>query len=97
LGGQGVDGIIKSEMLGSIGANYGKTASQVALRWHTQRGIVAIPKSSHKERMAQNLDIFDFNLTDDEMAQIDTMNQHDTGVINFNDMQFVKHLIETYG
>ena len=97
LGGQGVDGIIKSEMLGSIGANYGKTASQVALRWLTQRGIVAIPKSSHKERMAQNFDIFDFALTDDEMAQIATMNQHDTGVINFNDMQFVKHLIETYG
>ncbi len=97
LGGQGVDGIIKSELLGGIGAKYGKTASQVALRWLTQRGIVAIPKSSHKERMAQNLDIFGFSLTDDEMAQIDTMNQHDTGVINFNDMQFVKHLIETYG
>ena len=97
LGGQGIDGIIKSEMLGGIGAKYGKTASQVALRWLTQRGIVAIPKSSHKERMAQNLDIFDFSLTDDEMAQIATMNQHDTGVINFNDMQFVKHLIETYG
>ena len=97
LGGQGVDGIIKSELLGGIGAKYGKTASQVALRWLTQRGIVAIPKSSHKERMAQNLDIFDFSLTDDEMAQIDTMNQHDTGIINFNDMQFVKHLIETYG
>ncbi len=97
LGGQGVDGIIKSELLGSIGAKYGKTASQVALRWLTQRGIVAIPKSSHKERMAQNFDIFDFSLTDDEMAQIATMNQHDTGIINFNDMQFVKHLIETYG
>ena len=97
LGGQGVDGIIKSELLGGIGAKYGKTASQVALRWLTQRGIVAIPKSSHKERMAQNLDIFDFSLTDDEMAQIAKMNQHDTGVINFNDMQFVKHLIETYG
>ena len=97
LGGQGVDGIIKSELLGGIGAKYGKTASQVALRWLTQRGIVAIPKSSHKERMTQNLDIFDFSLTDDEMAQIATMNQHDTGVINFNDMQFVKHLIETYG
>ena len=97
LGGQGVDGIIKSELLGGIGAKYGKTASQMALRWLTQRGIVAIPKSSHKERMAQNFDIFDFSLTDDEMAQIATMNQHDTGVINFNDMQFVKHLIETYG
>ena len=97
LGGQGVDGIIKSELLGGIGAKYGKTASQVALRWLTQRGIVAIPKSTHKERMIQNLDIFDFTLTDDDMAQIATMNQHDTGTVNFSDINFVKYLIETYG
>ena len=97
LGGQGVDGIIKSELLGAIGAKYGKTASQVALRWLTQRGIVAIPKSTHKERMAQNLDILDFTLTDEDMAQIATMNQHDTGTVNFSDMNFVKYLIETYG
>ena len=97
LGGEGVDGIIKSELLAGIGAKYGKTASQVALRWLTQRGIVAIPKSTHKERMQQNLDIFDFALTDDDMAQIATMNQHDTGTVNFNDMNFVKYLIETYG
>ena len=68
LGGQGVDGIVKSEELATIGAKYGKSAAQVALRWLTQRGIVAIPKSSHKERMAQNLDIFDFALTEDDMA-----------------------------
>ena len=97
LGGQGVDGIIKSELLASIGAKYGKTASQVALRWLTQRGIIAIPKSTHKERMTQNLDILDFTLTDDDMAQIATMNQHDTGTMNFGDMNFVKYLIETYG
>ena len=97
LGGQGVDGIIKSDLLAGIGAKYGKTASQVALRWLTQRGIVAIPKSTHKERMQQNLDIFDFTLTDDDMAQIATMNQHDTGTVNFNDMNFVKYLIENYG
>ena len=97
LGGQGVDGIIKSGLLAGIGAKYGKTASQVALRWLTQRGIVAIPKSTHKERMQQNLDIFDFALTDDDMAQIATMNQHDTGTINFGDPQFVKYLIENYG
>ncbi|MBQ6079345.1 MAG: aldo/keto reductase [Muribaculaceae bacterium] len=97
LGGQGVDGIIKSELLASIGAKYGKTASQVALRWLTQRGIIAIPKSTHKDRMAQNLDILDFALTDDDMAQIATMNQHDTGTVNFSDMNFVKYLIETYG
>ena len=97
LGGQGVDGIIKSDLLAGIGAKYGKTASQVALRWLTQRGIVAIPKSTHKERMQQNLDIFDFTLTDDDMAQIASMNQHDTGTVNFNDMNFVKYLIENYG
>ena len=55
------------------------------------------PKSSHKERMAQNFDIFDFTLSDDEMAQIARLNQHDTGIINFGDPQFVKYLIETYG
>ena len=97
LGGQGVDGIIKSDLLAGIGAKYGKTASQVALRWLTQRGIVVIPKSTHKERMQQNLDIFDFTLTNDDMAQIATMNQHDTGTVNFNDMNFVKYLIENYG
>jgi diketogulonate reductase-like aldo/keto reductase len=97
LGGQGVDSIVKSEQLAGIGAKYGKSAAQVALRWLTQRGIVAIPKSTHKERMAQNFDIFNFSLTDEEMAQIATMNQHDTGTINFSDPQFVKYLIETYG
>ncbi len=97
LGGQGVDGIIKSDLLAGIGAKYGKTASQVALRWLTQRGIVAIPKSTHKERMQQNFDIFDFTLSDDDMAQIATLNQHDTGTINFGDPQFVKYLIENYG
>ncbi len=97
LGGQGVDGIVKSEELAAIGAQYGKSAAQVALRWLTLRGIVAIPKSSHKERMAQNFDVMDFNLSDDDMAQIAKLNQHDTGTINFGDPQFVKYLIENYG
>ena len=97
LGGQGVDGIVKSEMLSLIGAKYSKTAAQVALRWLTQRGIVAIPKSSHRERMEQNFDIFDFSLTPEEMARIASMNQYDTGTVNFADPQFVKYLIETYG
>lgn len=97
LGGQGVNGIVKSEELASIGSKYGKSAAQVALRWLTQRGVVAIPKSSHKERMAQNFDIFDFTLTDDDMKSIAKLNQHDTGTIDFGDPQFVKYLIETYG
>ena len=92
-----LNGIVKSELLAAIGQKYGKSAAQVALRWLTQRGIVAIPKSSHKERMAQNLNIFDFTLSDDEMAQIAQLNQHDTGIINFGDPQFVKYLIQNYG
>ena len=97
LGGQGNGDIIKSDLLAAIGAKYGKTAAQVALRWLTQRGIVAIPKSSHKERMAQNIDIFEFSLSDDDMAQIAKMNQHDAGTRDFGDPQFVKYLIQTYG
>lgn len=97
LGGQGVEGVVKNETLAEIGNRYGKSAAQVALRWLTQRGIVAIPKSAHKERMEQNFNIFDFTLTHEEMEQIATLNQHDTGTINFSDVQFVKYLIETYG
>ena len=97
LGGQGVEGIVKSEELAAIGAKYGKSAAQVALRWLTQRGVVAIPKSSHKERMQQNFDIFDFTLTADDMAAVAKLNQHDTGTIDFGDPQFVKYLIENYG
>ncbi len=97
LGGQGIDGIVKSKVLADIGAKYGKSAAQVALRWLTQRGIVAIPKSTHRERMEQNINVFDFTLSTDDMALIANLNQHDTGNINFGDPQFVKYLIENYG
>ena len=97
LGGQGAEGVVKNPMLAEIGARYGKSAAQVALRWLTQCGIVAIPKSSHKERMEQNFNIFDFSLTSNEMQQIAILNQEDAGFVNFQDPQFVKYLIETYG
>lgn len=97
LGGEGADGVVKSELLIAIGQKYGKSAAQVALRWLVQRGIVAIPKSSHIERMQQNFDVFDFTLTRDDMAQIETMNQSDAGFRNFSDPAFVKYLLETYG
>lgn len=71
--------------------------AQVALRWLTQRGIVAIPKSTHRERMEQNLDIFDFRLSDNDMKAVATLNQQDSGFVNFHDPEFVKYLIETYG
>ena len=97
LGGQGHGDIVKSEALSAIGAKYNKTAAQVALRYLTQRGIVAIPKSSHKERMEQNIDIFDFSLSAEDMTRIAGMNLHDAGTRNFSDPQYAKHLIEAYG
>ena len=97
LGGEGAEGVVGSDLLAAIGEAHGKTAAQVALRWLTQRGIVAIPKSTHVERMRQNMDIFNFTLTDGEMERIAALNCHDTGTVNFGDPQFVKFLIETYG
>lgn len=97
LGGQGAEGVVKSPVLAAMGEKYGKSAAQVALRWLTQRGIVAIPKSTHVERMEQNFNIFDFSLSDDDMAQIAALNQADGGFINFGDPNFVKYLIENYG
>ena len=58
---------------------------------------MAIPKSTHVERKRQNLDIFDFTLTVEEMKEISALNVHDAGTVNFGDPQFVKYLIEAYG
>lgn len=57
-------------MLKNIGEKYNKSVAQVALRWHLQRNVVAIPKSVHKERIEQNFDIWDFELTDEDMKAI---------------------------
>lgn len=62
--------------LATIAARYGKTPAQIILRWDIELGIVAIPRSSNPERLAQNLDIFDFALTTDEIAAISAL---DTG------------------
>ena len=68
--GEGKFGMFANPTLAAIGERYGKSPAQVILRWLMQRDIVALPKSTHKERMAQNIDIFDFMLTDDDMASI---------------------------
>lgn len=67
---EGRNDFFKNPTLAEIGARHGKTVPQVALRWLIQRGVVIIPKSTHVERMEQNLNIFDFALSDDEMQTI---------------------------
>lgn len=91
--GQGSEDLLKSPVLTKIGAQYGKTPAQVALRWLTQQDIVAIPKSMHKERMAANFDIFDFSLSPADMQAIKTLNQKDTGFRDFGDPNYLRKII----
>lgn len=72
---EGQKNLFTNEMLSSIGKKYGKSAAQVVLRWNYQRGVVTIPKSIHKERMEQNISIFDFSLTEEEMEKISTLDE----------------------
>ncbi len=86
---QGKNNIFKNEILDAIAHRYNKTISQVILRWLTQRGVVAIPKSVTKERIVENYQIFDFELTD---AEMNTIMQLDTQIASFDlrDPQLVK-------
>ena len=73
---EGKNGFFTNEVLGEIGAKYGKSVSQTALRFLLQKGVILIPKSTHKERMEQNFNIFDFELTAEDIAKIEAL---DTG------------------
>ena len=79
---EGRNGFFTNSVLTGIGDAHGKSVAQVALRWMIQRGIVVIPKSVNRDRMVQNLDVFDFQLTDDQMHQIAAL---DTGMSLFFD------------
>ena len=76
----------------TIGGRYGKSAAQVMLRWHIQKGIQVIPKSTKPERIAENFDVFDFELTGDELAQIDAL---DTGTRGGPEPEAIT--LETFG
>ena len=71
---QGKYDIFKNEILSSIGNKYGKTIAQVILRWHIQHGVIVIPKSVHKERIVENYNIWDFQLSEKDMTDIDSLN-----------------------
>jgi 2,5-diketo-D-gluconate reductase A len=81
-------GLLADPVLVAIGETHGKTAAQVALRWFVQIGVVPVPKSGRPERIAQNIDVFDFALSDDEMAAISDL---DTGDANAADSDRIGH------
>ena len=71
--GEGRRNMFQNPVLNEIGKKYGKSAAQVILRWHLQRGVVVIPKSTHIKRMQENLNVFDFALSAEDMARIATL------------------------
>lgn len=89
---EGNHGIFTDPELTAIGAKYGKTAAQVALRWNAQRGVSIIPKSVHVERMEQNIDIWDFTLTEEEMQTIAAKDLGHSEIVNHDDPTFVKFI-----
>lgn len=91
---EGKNDIFKNETLASIAVKNNKSVAQIILRWLTQRGVVAIPKSVRKERMAENFDIFDFELSMDEMQAISTLDTNASLFFDHRDPNMVKWLSE---
>lgn len=89
---EGNHGIFTHPVLTKIGDKYGKTAAQTALRWNVQRGVVVIPKSVHKDRMEQNMDIWDFELSGEDMEEIAKLDLGHSEIVNHDDPAFVKML-----
>lgn len=89
---EGKHGIFTHPVLTEIGKKYGKSAAQVALRWNTQRGVVIIPKSTHIERMEENLNIWDFTLTDEEMSAIAKLDLGHSEIVDHSSPETAKWL-----
>lgn len=89
---EGRHNIFTHPVLTDIGRKYGKTAAQTALRWNIQRGVTVIPKSVHKERMEQNLAVWDFRLSDEDMAEIAGLDIGHSEIVDHSDPGFVRML-----
>lgn len=90
---EGRNNMFKNETLVAIGERYGKSPAQTALRFLTQEGVIVIPKSVKKERMEQNFNIFDFMLTEDELAQIRTLDLKHSLFFSHHDPETVEMII----
>ena len=88
--GEGRGGLFENDVLTAIGKKYNKTAAQVMLRWNLQRGVVVLPKSTHKERMEQNFNVFDFSLTEEDMQKIAAMDTQTSAFFSHYDPNMVE-------
>lgn len=89
---KGRNNIFQNEVLVSIARKYNKTVAQIILRWLIQRGIVAIPKTVHRERMVENINIFDFELAQEDMEKIATLDRKESAFFSHRDPEHVKRL-----
>ncbi|MGN0561544.1 MAG: aldo/keto reductase [Candidatus Fimenecus sp.] len=92
--GEGRGGMFDLPELKAIGKKYGKTVAQVILRWHLQSGVVVIPKSTHKERMEENFQVFDFTLTDEDMQAIAALDQNTSAFFSHQDPAMVEWFVQ---
>ena len=91
--GEGRKGLFENEVLRKIGQKYGKTTAQVMLRWHIQRGVIVIPKSVHKERMIENMQVFDFALDAEDMQAITEMDRKESAFFSHQDPAMVEWFV----
>lgn len=89
---EGKHGLFTHPVLTEIGSKYGKTAAQTALRWNIQRGVTVIPKSTHKERMEENLNIWDFQLTEEDLTAIAALDLGHSEIIDHSSAETAKFL-----
>lgn len=92
--GEGRGGMFELPELQQIAAKYGKTVAQVILRWHIQRGIVVIPKSTHVERMEENFNVFDFELTEEDMSVIAELDKKQSSFFSHTDPGMVEWFVK---
>ncbi|WP_289007475.1 aldo/keto reductase [uncultured Parabacteroides sp.] len=90
---EGKNNFFTNELLKTIGEKYGKSVAQVALRYLIQRDVIVIPKSTHKERMIENMDVFDFSLSEEDMQAITTLDQKKSLFLSHTDPEIVKWMI----
>ncbi|MGN1278636.1 MAG: aldo/keto reductase, partial [Candidatus Onthovivens sp.] len=88
--GEGRNGLFLDETIAAIGRKYNKTVAQVILRWEIQRGIVVIPKSVHIERMEENFNIFDFELSDEDMLVMAKLDKKQSSFFSHTDPNMVE-------
>ena len=89
---EGIQDILKNEFLALIARKYHKTTGQIILRWHIQRGIVAIPKSVHAERISENFNIWDFELDDEDMIAIKALDQGHSFILDVLSIDEIKRV-----